>query len=119
MTKVDTTTMASDARAFAEKNVEQARKSFEAMCEATEKMFAATQQSLPQPAQRFNTLALSLMKNNINDMFDITEKVVHASSVDEAMKLQTEFLTKQGHAFSKQFTELNATLGSLTNKKND
>lgn len=86
-----------DVRDAMDKSVQQARTGFEKMMQAAdeaargldEKAGAAQKQILDM---RRKTMAFT--EQNVAAAFDLAAKLVKASSIDEVMKLQTEYMTQ-------------------------
>jgi hypothetical protein len=101
-----------DARKIAESTVEQTRKAYETVAEASEKAMAPIQSALPPAAQEFNKKIFSYTHNNINEMFDLAQKIVQATSLEEVTKLQSQYLADQSRAFQEQAQELTSSFKS-------
>lgn len=98
------------AREFAEKSVEQARKSFDALTGAAQTAVNSAGSYLPSSAKEFNGKIVSFTEDNVNDLFDLAQKIVQAKSMEEVLKLQTEFMTEVTGKMQKQAGELSASL---------
>ena len=98
--------LSSDPRKIAESMVEQTRKAYETMTATSEQAMAAMQAALPPTAQEFNNKVFSYTQNNINEMFDVAQKIIQATSLEEVTKLQTKYLADQTRAFQQQAREL-------------
>ena len=80
-----------EVRELAEKTIEQAEKAFGMFFDAASKSIAA----VPGPATEMSKQALSLTEQNIKAGFDHARKLVHATDLQEAMRIQSEFLRSQ------------------------
>lgn len=100
------TPFSSDARKIAESTVEQTRKVYETMSATSEQAMAAMLAVLPPTAQEFNKRVFSNTQNNIKEMFDLAQKIIQATSLEEVTKLQTQYLAEQTRAFQQQAQEL-------------
>ena len=94
-----------EVRAIAEKNVAQARESFETLFTNARKSVGEGEGHLDEvlaSAQGLRTKALGLMQTNIEASFDFLQKVVAAKSPQEMLSLQAEFLSHQMQAAAEQ-----------------
>ena len=80
-----------ELRELAEKSIEQAEKAFGMFFDAANKSMA----SIPNPATEMSKQALSLTEQNIKAAFEHARKLVHATDIQEAMRIQSEFLKSQ------------------------
>ena len=80
-----------ELRDMAEKTVEQAEKAFGMFFDAANKSIA----SIPAPGTDMAKQALSLTEQNMKAVFDHARKLVHATDLQEAMRIQSEFLKSQ------------------------
>lgn len=76
---------------MAEKTMEQAEKAFDMFLDAAKKSV----DSIPHPTAAISKKALSLTEQNIKVAFDHARKVVQTTDLQEAMKLQSDFLKQQ------------------------
>lgn len=102
----------SDPRKIAENAVEQTRKTYEAMAETSEKAMGAIQAALPPGAQEFNKKVFSYAQSNIDEMFDLAQKMIQATSFDEVTKLQSQYLADQTRAFQQRAEDLSSSFRS-------
>ncbi len=98
------------ARELAEKGVEQARKSFDSLAGATQTAINSTGTYLPSNARDFNGKIFSFTEENVKDLFDLAQNVIQAKSMDEVLKLQTEYMARSADKMQKQAGELTASL---------
>ena len=80
-----------ELRDMAEKTVEQAEKAFGMFFDAANKSIA----SIPAPGTDMAKQALSLTEQNMKAVFEHARKLVHATDLHEAMRIQSEFLKSQ------------------------
>jgi len=80
-----------ELRDLAEKTIEQAEKAFGMFFDAANKSIA----SIPGPGTEMSKQALSLTEQNMKAAFENARKLVHATDVQEAMRIQSEFLKSQ------------------------
>jgi hypothetical protein len=99
-----------DAQKLAQSTLNQVRSSYEKLSETSEKLFDAFQAVLPPDAQDINRKVFSYAQNNINEMFDLAQKIIQASGPEEVMKLQSTYLADQTQVIQKQATDLTSTI---------
>src|ERR1700693_6339854 len=80
-----------ELRDLAEKTIDQAEKAFGMFFDAANKSMA----SVPSPGTEMSKQALSLTEQNIKAAFEHARKLVHATDLQEAMRIQSEFLKSQ------------------------
>src|SRR5256885_4444211 len=80
-----------ELRDLAEKTIDQAEKAFGMFFEAANKSIT----SMPSPGTEMSKQALSLTQQNIRAAFDHARKLVHATDLQEAMRIQSDFLKSQ------------------------
>ena len=80
-----------ELRELAEKTIDQAEKAFEMFFDAAGKSMA----SMPGGNTEISKQALSFTEANMKAAFEHARKLVHASDLQEAMRLQSEFLRTQ------------------------
>ncbi len=80
-----------ELRDLAEKTIDQAEKAFGMFFEAAGKSIA----SVPNPGTEISRQALSYTEQNMKAAFDHARKLVHATDLQEAMRIQSEFLKSQ------------------------
>lgn len=98
-----------EMRDFAEKSVEQARKAFDGFLGAAHKAVDTLQgstTSMQASATNATKRTLSYAEQNIAAAFDHAQRLVRASDVQEAMRLQAEFARSQFAAMQAQMKEL-------------
>jgi phasin len=80
-----------ELRDLAEKTIDQAEKAFGMFFEAAGKSMG----SIPNPGADMSKQALSFTEQNMKAAFDHARKLVHATDLQEAMRIQSEFLRTQ------------------------
>ena len=80
-----------ELRDLAEKTIDQAEKAFGMFFDAANKSIA----SVPSPGTEMSKQALSLTEQNIKAAFEHARKLVHATDLQQAMQIQSEFLKSQ------------------------
>src|ERR1700674_874325 len=80
-----------ELRDLAEKTIDQAEKAFGMFFDAANKSIA----SIPTPGTEMSKQALSLTEQNIKAAFEHAGNLVHATDLQQAMRIQSEFLKSQ------------------------
>src|ERR1035437_2882757 len=80
-----------ELRDLAEKTIDQAEKAFGMYFDAANKSMA----SVPNPGTEISKQALSFTEQNMKAAFEHARKLVHATDLQEAMRIQSEFLKSQ------------------------
>jgi phasin len=80
-----------ELRNLAEKTIDQAEKAFGMFFDAANKSMA----SIPAPGGEVSKQALSFTEQNMKAAFEHARKLVHATDLQEAMRIQSEFLRSQ------------------------
>jgi phasin len=92
----------------AEKTIDQAEKGFSAFIEAASKSVSM----IPNPTTDMSLKALSLTEQNIKAAFEHAKKLLQAKDLQEAMRLQAEFLKAQYEAATEQLKEMGTSVRS-------
>lgn len=92
----------------AEKTIDQAERGFSAFIEAASKSVSM----IPNPTTDMSLKALSLTEQNMKAAFDHAKKLLQANDLQEAMRLQTEFLKAQYEAATEQLKEMGTSVRS-------
>jgi phasin len=92
----------------AEKTIDQAERSFSAFIEAANKSVSM----IPNPTTDMSLRALSLTEQNMKAAFDHAKKLLQAKDLQEAMRLQSEFLKAQYEAATEQLKEMGTSVRS-------
>src|SRR6202161_2142021 len=80
-----------ELRDLAEKTIDQAERAFGMFFEAATKSVA----SIPTPGMEISKQALSFTEQNVKAAFEHARKLVHATDLQQAMQIQSEFLKSQ------------------------
>ena len=80
-----------ELRELAEKSLEHAERAFEMFFDAAGKSMS----SVPGPAADISKQALTLTEQNMKTAFEHARKLVQATELEEAMRIQSEFLRSQ------------------------
>ena len=80
-----------ELRDLAEKTIEQAEKAFEMFFEAASKSMA----SVPGAGNDISKQALTFTEQNMKAAFEHARKLVHATDLQQALQIQSEFLRSQ------------------------
>jgi phasin len=99
----------SKLRDVAEKSVEQARSAVGTLLDAAHKASEAIQSSTKTgetPEGQAVARGFGFARQNISAIFDFAQKLVHAPSVPDAVKMQSDFVKEQADTMGKQVEEL-------------
>jgi phasin len=106
-----------DMRKFAEQSVEQARQAFEGFMAAANKAVAdmedrtkAARSGVKDVSER----AVSFAQRNIAASFDFAQKLVHAKTPEEVLKLQQDYIQQQMRVLNEQARELGEAASKAT-----
>jgi phasin len=80
-----------ELRDLAEKTIDQAEKAFGMFFDAAGKSMT----SMPGPGTEMSRQALSFTEQNMKAAFEHARKLVHATDLQQAMQIQSEFLRSQ------------------------
>src|ERR1700744_2200249 len=80
-----------ELRELADKTIEHAERAFEMFFDAAAKSMS----SVPGPTADLSKQALSLTEQNIKTAFEHARKLVHATELEDARRIQSEFLRSQ------------------------
>ncbi|MCA0422535.1 MAG: phasin family protein [Proteobacteria bacterium] len=98
----------SEMRDLAARSVEQARKAFETFIGAAQKASDAVGGG-PLPMQKnmadASRLTVSFAERNVNAAFDMAQRLVQAKTVEEVLKIQSEYMQAQAKALQGQMQE--------------
>jgi phasin len=92
----------------AEKTIDQAERGFSAFIEAANKSISM----IPNPTTDMSLRALSLTEQNMKAAFDHAKKLLQAKDLQEAMRIQAEFLKAQYEAATEQLNEMATSVRS-------
>ena len=104
-----------ELRDLAEKTIEQAEKAFQMFFDAAGRSIA----TVPGPAADISKQALSLTEQNMKNAFEHARKLVHATELEDAMRIQSEFLRSQFTAAGEHMRTITASMMSAANKASD
>ena len=99
-----------ELRNMAEKTIEQAEKALGMFFDAANKSMAA----MPFPGAEVSRKALSLTEQNMKAAFDHARKLAQATDLEEAMRIQSEFLKSQFANVGEQMKEITSQALSAT-----
>jgi phasin len=80
-----------ELRDLAEQTIDQAEKAFGMFFDAATKSMT----SIPNPGTEISRQALSFTEQNMKAAFEQARKLVHATDLQQAMQIQSEFLKSQ------------------------
>ena len=80
-----------ELRDLAEKTIDQAERAFGMFFEAAAKSVGA----IPSPGTEISKQALSFTEQNMKAAFEHARKLVHATDMQQALQIQSEFLRSQ------------------------
>ena len=89
-----------------ENTIDQAERGFSAFIQAASKSLSL----VPNPAADFSLKALSLTEQNMKAAFDHAKKLLHATDMQEAVRLQAEFLKAQYDAATEHLKEVGSSI---------
>lgn len=104
-----------ELRDLAEKTIEQAERAFQMFFEAAGKSVA----TVPGPAADLSRQALSLTEQNMRAAFEHARKLVHATELEEAMRIQSEFLRSQFTSAGEHMRTITAGMMSAATKPSE
>ncbi len=104
-----------ELRDLAEKTIEQAEKAFQMFFDAAGKSIGA----VPGPAADISKQALSLTEQNMKSAFEHARKLVHATELEEAMRIQSEFLRTQFSNAGEHMRTITSSMMSAATKPGD
>ena len=99
-----------ELRELAEKTIEQAERAFGMFFEAASKSMAL----IPGPGAEISKHALSFTEQNMKAAFEQARKLVHATDLQEAMRIQSEFLRSQFTNVGEQMRHITGEVMSVT-----
>lgn len=102
-----------ELRELAEKTIDQAEKAFGLFFDAAGKSMAA----IPGPGTDVSKQALSFTEQNMKAAFENARKLVHATDLQEAMRIQSEFLKSQFTNAGEHMREITGQIMSAGKRK--
>lgn len=103
-----------ELRDFAEQSVDQARKAFSGFLDATLKAATSLETQAESAQGRFRDVAgeaVSFAEQNMAASFDYAQKLLRAGSVEELLRVQTEFAKSQLETLTRQVQQLGGAAG--------
>ena len=98
----------SEMRDLASRSVEQARKAFETFIGAAQKASDSVNTGahpIQQNVADASKMTVSFAEKNMNAAFDMAQRLVQAKTLEEVMKIQTDFVQGQAQALQSQMVE--------------
>ena len=102
-----------EMRDLASRSVEQARRAFETFIGAAQKASDSVNlgnHPLQKNMADVSRMTVAYAERNMNAAFDMAEKLVQARTVEEAVRIQTEFMQAQAKTLRDQMTEAGQTM---------
>lgn len=96
-------------RDFAEQSMEHARKAFEDYVASAQKAVGTLESSAAdaqENAKAFGERAIAFAEDNMSASFDYAKSMVNARTVEDMVKIQSDFLERQMATFAKQSQDL-------------
>lgn len=109
-----------EMRDFAEKSVEQARRAFESFLDAAYKASSTMETHATSTQDNMRAVAgaaVSFAEQNLSASFNYAQRLARAGSVEEVLKIQSEFAKSQIETLSKQMNEMAAVAGRTVDTK--
>jgi len=101
-----------EVRNFAEQSIDQARRAFDGFMTASQKAASALEgqaAAAQSGAKDLRQRAMTFAERNVASSFEFAQKLLHAGSPEEVMRLQTEFVKAQMQTLAEQAQELGQT----------
>lgn len=101
----------SEMRDLAARSVEQARKAFETFIGAAQKasdQVATGNMPLQQNMADASKMTVGFAERNMNAAFDMAQQLVQAKTIEEVMKIQSDFMQGQAQVLQDQMQEAGA-----------
>jgi phasin len=98
-----------EMRAFAEKSVEQARQAFDGFISAAHQAMSAFEgqaETARKGARGVTEQAMIFAERNIASAFEFAQDLVRARDIQDVLRLQAEYITRQMQALTEQAKEL-------------
>jgi phasin len=102
-----------ELRELAEKTIEQAERAFGMFFEAASKSV----ETMPGPGTEVSKQALSFTEQNMKAAFEHARKLVHATDLQEAMRIQSDFLRSQFTSAGEHMREITGKIMSAGKPK--
>lgn len=101
----------SEMRDLAARSVEQARKAFETFIGAAQKasdQVTTGNMPLQQNMAEASKMTVGFAERNMNAAFDMAQQLVQAKTIEEVMKIQSDFMQGQARVLQDQMQEAGA-----------
>jgi len=102
-----------ELRDLAEKTIEQAERAFGMFFDAASKSIT----TIPGPGTEVSKQALSFTEQNMKAAFEHARKLVHATDLQEAMRIQSDFLRSQFTSAGEHMREITGKIMSAGKPK--
>lgn len=99
-----------ELRELAEKTIEQAERAFEMFFEAANRSVG----TIPGPATNVSKQALTFTEQNMKSAFEHARKLVHATDLQQALQIQSEFLRSQFTNAGEHMRQITGSAASAT-----
>ena len=99
-----------ELRELADKTIEQAEKAFGMFFDAASKSMS----SVPGPGSEISKQALTFTEQNMKAAFEHARKLVHATDLQEAMRIQSDFLRSQFTSAGEHMRDITGAVMSST-----
>ncbi len=99
-----------ELRELAEKTIEQAERAFEMFFQAASRSVG----TIPGPATNISMQALTFTEQNMKSAFEHARKLVHATDLQEALQIQSEFLRSQFTNAGEHMRQITGNAASTT-----
>ncbi|MCW2199735.1 phasin [Bradyrhizobium elkanii] len=99
-----------ELRDLAEKTIDQAEQAFSLFFDAASKSMT----SMPGAGTEISKQALSFTEQNMKAAFEHARKLVHATDLQEAMRIQSEFLRSQFTNAGEHMRQISGSVMSVT-----
>ena len=105
-----------EMRAVAEQSIDQAKVAFQQLMQAAEESVSVLDPG-ENPGEKRQVGALDISKKamtfaerNVLSTFEVAQKIVYTSDIQDLVRMQTEFLQSQMHALGEQVKDLSETV---------
>jgi len=99
-----------ELRELAERTIEQAERAFEMFFEAANKSVG----TIPGQATNISRQALTFTEQNMKSAFEHARKLVHATDLQQALQIQSEFLRSQFTNAGEHMRQITGSAASAT-----
>ena len=108
-----------EVREFADRSVEQARKAVDSMLSAAQKagsLAETSARSLQENASEFTSRTMQHAQANIKAAFDLAQGLAHAKTLEEAGRLQSNFMKMQMESLQAQAKDMGSMIKDAASK---